>query len=254
MWKDLQSSQTVRLIHWLSTRQWSTKDKKLRLLCQMITSTSSCISVILIHLTVINQLPNQWLLAVHSTVLQRLCWFKPHFVRYSSHSNYLLQQRSQIKIRQTCTKILFCCHVRLYNGSFTLPETDSDTDKISAEPREIFIGLGLCFCVNTFEHYHRTQFHWSLSVVRLGSRCRPLWNGNGSTTCLVVLSSDLDAFNVTATLQYNMGDPDRRGEMKPMDILDFNIATDAFEIPQDACIGKWNRTLPFTVELDKKFW
>ena len=43
---------------------------------------------------------------------------------------------------------------------------------------------------------------------------------------------------MTATLQYNTDDPDKRGEMQPMDILDFNVATNAFIIPQDACIGK----------------
>ena len=78
MWKDLQSSQTVRPIHWLSTRLWSTRDKQLRLLCQTITSTSSCTSVILIQLTVINQLISKSVSDYWS--LTTLCVFFKDFV------------------------------------------------------------------------------------------------------------------------------------------------------------------------------
>ena len=84
MWKDLQSSQTVRPIHWLSTRLWSTRDKQLRLLCQTITSTSSCTLVILIQLTVINQSISKSLRVANSMCSpDRLCWFIPHSLRYN---------------------------------------------------------------------------------------------------------------------------------------------------------------------------
>ena len=73
--------------------------------------------------------------------------------------------------------------------------------------------------------------------------CLPCWfllivnlNCNVNTTFLLV-SSGLDAFNVTDTFATVDG-PDRSGEMQPMDIFDYRLATNAITIPREECIGK----------------
>ena len=81
----------------------------------------------------------------------------------------------------------------------------------------------------------------------VGLSCLPCWsllsvnlNYSVNTTFLFV-SSGLDAFNVTDTFA-NVDGPDRNGEMQPMDIFDYSVATNAITIPREECIGKWTGT------------
>ena len=58
------------------------------------------------------------------------------------------------------------------NGSFTLPDTDTDveTDKMCTAPNENLHWSWSRFSANTSAHYHKTEFHQSRSLCRPRSR------------------------------------------------------------------------------------